>query len=109
MFSKHTLSHGKCYTHVVQDEGNLSWIDGSPVNFTFWNGAGRRKGCVRMRRNVTFNGRWIIGNCSRKREFLCRESKSFFCVYGVVTWTVFSMFQHLVAMIFMTQRRFECP
>ena len=64
----------------MQDEGNFLWVDGSPLNFTNWNGAdgtstSDNEDCVVMRRGL--NGTWRDTNCNIAREFLCRESKPF--------------------------------
>ena len=69
----------------MQDEGIFLWVDGSPLNFTNWNGPESNntfdnEHCVQMRRR---SGTWGVVNCTLTRELLCRESKPFsfsFCL-----------------------------
>ena len=78
---KQLASYCYSYTGFVQDEGKFSWVDGSPLNFTYWNGSdgtlkGENRGCVILRRR--WRGYWRDYYCNRSQEFLCREGIFYF-------------------------------
>ena len=79
LFPLHFLTSVSHILVFIQTEDDFSWVDGSPFNFTNWNGnegqvTKANQDCVRMRTNR--GGGWGDYDCSDRRGFLCRESKA---------------------------------
>ena len=56
-----------------EDEGNFTWVDGTPVTYHFW--VGNQPDNKYGNQHCAVNGRtgWYDTRCEMKRKYLCKH------------------------------------